>query len=283
MSIACQLKACGRKSLPQIIQWEDEVYRRDQVFKHDFFAATALYRLDSTRSNTPKKQENSPSAPEKIILKWSRSTDFFGLPLAWLGQWISQRERCILKQLQGLAGVPQLIGPYQSYGLLYEYIEGTSLDSRPQIPDDFFDRLETLLKIIHTRNIAYLDLNKKGNILLGQNNKPHLIDFQISWHCDIAPGPFRSLFHKFLKRLQQEDFYHLYKHKRRCRPDLMSQTEIDDSRQASLLIRLHRKITRPLTLLRRRLLGWLMKRGQLITDDLSEYHSETDPSRWSKK
>lgn len=283
MSIAHQLKACGQKSLPQAIQWGDILFKIEKVFKHDFFAATALYQRDPNQENAPTERHASRPIPQRLILKWSRSTDFLGLPLGWLGQWITHHEQGVLKQLQGLEGIPLFIGPYQSHGFLYEYIEGVSLDSRPKIPDDFFDQTETILNNIHARNIAYLDLNKKGNILLGQDNKPHIIDFQISWYCDDVFEHFQPLFQKLLERLQQEDFYHLYKHKRRFRPDLMSQTEINDSHQTSLLIRLHRRITRPLTLLRRRLLGWLMKKGLLITDDLSETHSETDPSRWSKK
>ena len=160
---------------------------------------------------------------------------------------------------------------------------GVSLDSRPKIPDDFFDRLEGILHAIHARKIAYLDLNKRGNILLGPDNKPYLIDFQISWYHEKTFWPFRSLLQKILRLLQQEDFYHLYKQKRRFRRDLMTEAQIRNSRQISPIIRLHRRTTRPLTLLRRRLLGWLIKKGRLITDDLSEYHSETDPTRWSKK
>ena len=126
-------------------------------------------------------------------------------------------------------------------------------------------------------------MNKKGKILLGHDNKPYLIDFQISWYHEKMFWPFRSPLQNILRRFQQEDFYHFYKQKRRFRRDLMSDAEIRKSRQISPIIRLHRRATRPLTLLRRRLLGWLMKKGQLITDDLSEYHPETDPTRWSKK
>jgi hypothetical protein len=280
MHLALQLKASRGNNPPQVIQIDNHFFQREKVFKHDFFAVTALYQHRPPQQSI---EESSNPLPQKIILKWSRSTDFLGLPLAWLGRWISHRERTILKHLQPLPSVPRLIGPYQSHGLLYEYIEGVSLDSRPDIPEMFFDQLQQILTDIHARNIAYLDLNKKGNILLGKDNKPHLIDFQISWHHANPLWPFRSLQKKILQRLQQEDLYHLRKQKRRFRPDLMTPTQIKDSRKISPIIWLHRKTTRPFILLRRRLFAWLLKKGRLITDDVTEYHSETDPKRWSKK
>jgi len=176
MSLAFQLKAGGQKSPPQTIQVGDHFFQREKIYKHDFFAVTALYKPQ------PPVNNHTKPFPKKIILKWSRSTSFCAFPLSWLGRWITRHELSILKRLQPLANIPRLIGPYKSHGLLYEYIEGVSLDSKPAIPDDFFDQLEEIIQAVHKQNIAYLDLNKKGNILLGKDNKPYLIDFQISWY-----------------------------------------------------------------------------------------------------
>lgn len=257
-------------------------YRKVKVFKHDFFAATLLYQrvADVSDSVAASAKTQEDALPEKLILKWSRSVDFLGLPLDWLGSWLSRHESSMLKLLSGIEGIPQLIGQYQANGLLYTYIEGISLDCRPELDEDFFDRLEMLLKKIHQKQIAYIDMNKRGNILVGSDHKPYMIDFQISWHGSGGLWPWRRLKRKVLHCLQQEDFYHLYKHKRRLRPDLMSREAIDHSRRISKMICLHRVITRPLILLRRKILGWLLKKGQILTNDLSEYHPETDPQRW---
>ena len=282
MSLAYQLKACGRKGLSETLTLAGQRYRQVSVFKHDFFAATALYQREGNGSVLVEKTDQRQGCvlPEKLILKWSRSSDFLGLPLGWLGAWLCRHESYILKRLSGIEGVPRLVGRHHANGLLYGYIEGVSLDSKPELTDDFFDRLKKLLATIHTRQIAYLDMNKRGNILVGADQKPYMIDFQISWYGGGGFWPWRWLKRKLLGSLQAEDYYHLYKHKRRLRRDLMSEEAIARSRRVSGMIGAHRLLTRPVTLLRRRVLGWLMKKGQILADDLSEYHPETDPRRW---
>ena len=62
-----------------------------------------------------------------------------------------------------------------------------------------------------------------------------------------------------LRRFQQADRYHTLKHKRRLRPDLLTDDERRVVEQLSIWIRLHRVLTRPLTNLRRRTLKRLAK------------------------
>jgi len=218
-----------------------------------------------------------------VVLKLGRRADFLGIPLYWLGQNGSDHEISILKKLQNIPGIPRFLVPYGKIGLIYEYIEGISLDeNNNKLPDDYFDRLEQILHQIHRRKVAYLDMNKRGNLLLGTDNLPYMIDFQISWYIQWPVWPLRQLGEILLQMLQREDFYHLRKHKRRLSSHLMAPEEIAQSRQKSPLIELHRKIARPLTKIRRRLLYHLFKTDRLITNDTAQQSPENDPARWQK-
>jgi len=279
-TIGYQFKAWGNCPLPKHIDWAGRNYCLKRIFKHDFFAATALYEI-----NSPSSKSSVPT-PQRIVLKLSRRTDFLGLPFYWLGQMITRHELSILRHLQGIRGVPRLLGGYGKIGLLYEYIEGRSLDeisaqskSPRQAPDHFFDQLQQLLEQIHARHIAYVDMNKRGNILIGSDNAPYMIDFQISCRLYSSHWPWRVFARFALELLQKEDIYHLMKHRKRFKalsPEQLS------TRQISPLIALHRRFARPLIKLRRKVLGFLFNKDLLITDDTDRPNPESDPSRWAQ-
>lgn len=273
--IGYQLKAWGRYDLPQHLIINQTGYSFVRVFKHDFFAATLLFE----RSD---KQSQDKNHARQIVLKLGRRADFLGIPFGWLGHALIEHEISILRSLQPVAGVPRLLGRYGKWGLVYKYIPGVSLDQRPEIPDEFFDRLEELIKQIHQRRVAYVDMNKRGNILLATNGRPWMIDFQISWHMPQRLLGFSRLARVILEVLQREDRRHFLKHKRRLRCDLMDEEQLKNSRRTSGWIAFHRAGARPLTKLRRRILGYLFKRDRLVTDESAPQSPETDPTRWVK-
>lgn len=250
--------ACGKAGLPESISVNGLQYNLDVLFKHDFFACTGRFVCSANG--------------EKIVLKISRLQPFCGIPLNWLGRLLRHHEFCILSRLQDLQQVPQIACKFGKNGLIYRYIDGHSLDERPHMPDEFFVELEQLLKTVHAKGICYLDLNKRGNILLGQDQRPYLIDFQISlclpkWLGFIANG------------LQKEDMYHLLKHKRRFRPDLMTSQEKLLSRKVSVAIGIHRFISRPFRDIRRWILRKLYQLNVLVRPE-GERSPENDPSRF---
>ena len=223
-------------------------YEHVQTFKHDFFAATGLYR--------------GPTG--LAVLKLGRSSDFLSLPAKWIGEFLARHEIKLYQHTHDLPGVPRLIGPVGSNGLLHDFVPGHPLGRREAVSDTFFDELLTLLQTMHERHIAYVDLNKRQNILMGDDGRPYLIDFQISLLLP-ATGwrrlpPVRWL----LSRFQQADYYHWLKHKRRLCPDLLTPEEHARVTRLSIWIRLHRWLSRPLTYLRRRTLQRLKK-----TEDVS--------------
>ena len=59
---------------------------------------------------------------------------------------------------------------------------GYPLGRDERVSDTFFDELAELVSWLHERHMAYVDLNKRQNILMGDDGRPYLIDFQISLH-----------------------------------------------------------------------------------------------------
>lgn len=275
MEIGHQLKACGKEGLPQTLRVSGVPYHQIHVYKHDFFAATARYQSIFEGG----KNDSDLSQAKSVILKINRVSDLFGFSMSWLGEWISKHESKNLKSLQGIAGIPRFVSRYGRCGLVYQYIAGQTLDENPVLPDGFFDQLVKLLEAIHARQMAYIDMNKRGNIIVTPDGCPYLIDFQVSWRGHTGFAVLDRLLGGILRRLQKEDIYHLNKHKRRLRPDLMSEEEVRQSRRVSVWVRLHRLCVHPLNRLRRKFLGFLYRKGHLITD-VTETHPETDPSRW---
>src|ERR1043165_9785636 len=128
-------------------------------------------------------------------------------------------------------------------GFRHSLLPGKPVTRKEGVPEGFFGDLQKLLEQLHRRDIAYVDTNKPENILLGDDGLPHLIDFQISY--DLHELGDTWLNRKLLRQLQQEDLYHILKHKKRLRPDEMTTAELEAAQRKSWLIRLHRFITKP--------------------------------------
>src|SRR5262249_23306511 len=153
-----------------------------------------------------------------------RQAPIFGLPMAWLGNWLAGHEARILKLLQDSPNVPRPLGTVKVSGrvlpnaLARSYIVGHPLTRYECVDDNFFPALERLLGLMHSRGMAYVDLHKRENIVVGDDGKPYLVDFQIS--ASPSPGPLNSMVTRAIfGLLQQSDLYHLLKHKSHHRPD----------------------------------------------------------------
>lgn len=239
------LRALGRKDLPASIDLCGHRFEKIGPFKHDFFAATGLY--------------GAPAG--KVVLKVMRRAPCWGLPMAWLGGLLARHEVRMYRLAQPIRGVPRLLGPWGPTGFVHEYIEGRTL-AREDRPDDaFFPRLEAMLAQIHARDAAYVDLEKRENIILGNDGAAYLIDFQISWHLPVNRGGRSSVARLFLRILQEADRYHLLKHWRRHRPDQLTPEQIAKSYRGPLWVSGHRALFRPLIRLRRQVLTWLGARS----------------------
>ncbi|RMH31247.1 MAG: hypothetical protein D6690_16850 [Nitrospirae bacterium] len=117
------------------------------------------------------------------MLKLSDFRMIFGLLLRPLASLMSRHEYRVYQRLDGINSIPAL-GPRWGWrGYLHRYIEGQTLhEITPDgtLPDRFFDELASILSAVHARNVWYVDMNKRGNIICSTDGHPSLIDFQIS-------------------------------------------------------------------------------------------------------
>jgi len=232
------LRALGRRELPQQILLRDQAYGRVETLKHDFFAATGLYE--------------GPTG--KQVLKLGRQAELLGLPLAWLGRWLADREADIYQRLQDLEGIPTYAGRWGKNGLLHAYVPGHPLRRHEWVNERFFDRLQAQIDQIHRRGMAYVDLNKRENIIVGEDGRPYLIDFQISFYWPYTSRPMPLPVRWLLRWLQQGDLYHLAKHIKRHRPDLLRPEHEQMWERGIRLVRFYRRFSAPFTRLRRQTL-----------------------------
>ncbi|TAL65313.1 MAG: hypothetical protein EPN84_01695 [Legionella sp.] len=252
-------RALGLEDPPQTLQIAAESYELVKVFKHDSWAATALYE----------------GAKGLVVCKFNRQQAIFGLPMRWLGKALAQRENRFLQLFAQVPHLPKFSGAVSVAGKIlphvsaHDYIEGVPLRQYSQkVKDDFFPKLQQILQIIHSQNISYMDLNKQENILVDLQGEPYLIDFQICFHLKNSwPGnsaPMRGL----LKLLQESDRFHLMKHYVKLRPDLLTPEELQKAQQRPWFLKVYRCIQIPLRTARRKLLTLLgfRKSGKVTSE-----------------
>ncbi len=243
------LLALGKQDPPTEIEVEGKPYRLERVFKHDFFAFTGCY----------------VGADDRVVLKIGRIASVLGFPLSWIGRIHSWHESAVFRDVDDIDIVPRFTGRYGKHGVTHAFIEGHQLERGEHVPDDFFAKLEEGLEEIHRRGMAYVDLEKPENVLVGSDGKPWLFDFQISYRYPFRRGanlwPIRWL----RERLQESDHYHLTKLRRRCRPDTFTPEELEASHRRPGHIRFYGGFTRPITRMRRKILNRIdpvKKRGE---------------------
>lgn len=255
------LRALGRREPPSIIEVDGERIELVEVFKHDSWAATALYR--------------GPHG--KMVVKFNRQQPLFFVPAGWIGRWLGRREVRAYRLLHDVPGIPSDAGEVRVEGrrwnsaAAHRYIEGHPLRKDEQPDDGFFPRLEEMVREMHRRGLAYVDLNKRENILVAEDGSPVLVDFQIHfapprWAAWLPPARW------LLREFQAGDLYHLRKHILSQRPDLVPPDERDLRRFQPASGRIWRMLyVGPAQFLRRRLLVWLRVRdGQgLATSELA--------------
>ena len=243
------MRALGKSEFPDPILVRGVNYRLVRSVKHDFFAATGFYE---------------DAGGERVVLKISRTEEFAGVPLLWLGRWLCRREQRFYSKLSDLKAIPKVLGEVGPTGFVLEYVAGMPLSACPSVPDGFFDELMELITQVHRRGLAYVDTNKTQNILVGRDGKPHLIDFQISFDLQDLGDWWGSRL--VLRYLQQCDVYHVLKHKKRLRPDEMTGVEREQGERRGWPIRLHRLIVKPYFGLRRRTFQRLRATGRLLPE-----------------
>ena len=81
-------------------------------------------------------------------------------------------------RLQGVTGIPECYGLVANTYLAIEYIDASTMrQNRPSADSSFYDELLDTIKQLHLRKVAHMDLKKKDNLLVSEDEKPYLIDF----------------------------------------------------------------------------------------------------------
>ena len=238
------LRALGLADPPEIVEVGGREYSRHEIYKHDSWAATATYT----------------NGERLIVCKFNRKQPIGFASTTWLGRRLAERERAALELLADLPNVPDSLGEVRVHGRIWptavarEYVPGHPLKKGEVVGKQFFPRLERTLRLMHDRGLAYVDLHKRENIIVGDDGLPYLIDFQIGFdatHPRVRHWPgIRNLF----SMLCQSDLYHLQKHVLKHDPTRAERAERELAELRPWWIRAHRLAAVPLREARRRLL-----------------------------
>lgn len=263
-----------RRPPPARLEVAGRAYTLVRVFKHDFYAATALY-----------EPADGDVRSARLVAKFGREQPFCGIPMSWIGRMLMRRERALHQRVDGVPGVQRWIARISDTAYALEYLDGLTLDCLAgSPPPGFFDRLRELLEGFHARQAAYGDMNKRSNIVVRPDGTPGLIDFQISLIYDPrANWLVRWWIGWWVEYLQRMDLYHLYKHKRRLASHELTAEEEDLSRRRGPLVVLHRRLATPVRQARRWFLSQLHRQGKLVSPSAHlEDHHQPEKASWRK-
>ena len=113
--------------------------------------------------------------------------------------------------LQDVAAVPKCYGLIDNTYLAIEYIDAKTIrQNRPVNDSPFFQRLLSTIKQLHARNVAHMDLKKKENLLVDNQEQPVVIDFGAAVIYKPGFHPFNRYLYRLAKRF---DFNAWIKHK----------------------------------------------------------------------
>lgn len=241
MSLTHQMRALGKEDLPAEIFLDGKAFRHCETFKHTSIAAVGLYEREG----------------ERVVLKCYRKARVFGVPTAWVGRLMAAHEVTVMRQVEGVRGVPRLRGRYDATSIVRDYVPGRPLTRHTRVGEEFFPDLFRVLGELHARGVAYVDLEKAANILLGDDARPHLIDFQVAF---FVPDRFlgRTLVVRIVRKwLERADLYHARKHFRRLMRERLTEQEMASSRRKPWPVRIANAVHAPFKKLRR----WFVGKG----------------------
>jgi hypothetical protein len=199
-------RALGPEEPPSNIMVGDTEFTLCNCLKHDSWAATALYVDTEGRGLACKLNRKHPLPG--------------GIPTRGLGVWLAGREARVMRDMTGCAGFPRWPGRVTSGGteldnaVAHWWIDGEPFRPDLAVDDGFFPQLSRMLSAFHATGRAYVDMSKWGNILIGADGAPSLLDYQIHFRASSTPAS-----QWLLRQLQKGDWFYLRRHWRRCRPD----------------------------------------------------------------
>ncbi|MBW1850929.1 MAG: hypothetical protein JRJ15_05780 [Deltaproteobacteria bacterium] len=141
------------------------------------------------------------------------------------GRFLVWREARAYKKLKNIKGVPTLYRVIDGLALVTEEMPGKTLGQlkhKNKIQVSFFDDLKDIVDRVHERGLVHCDLKRSGNILMGYDGAPYIID----WAASISENEFRfPIINKIYRRFVLDDYNAIVKQKLRHIPGLVTPEE----------------------------------------------------------
>ena len=133
-----------------------------------------------------------------------------------VGRFLLGREVRALQRLEGLPGIPSQAFRVDALSMAARFVPGRALADTPDGPfaTEFLLSLEALLRQVHARGLVHLDTRGGGNLLIGPDGAPGIIDFQAALSTRRMPRALRGWF-------EDMDLSGIYKKWQRWQPDTL--------------------------------------------------------------
>ena len=138
-----------------------------------------------------------------------------------IGRLFTRREARALRKLAGLEGVPSDAFRIDAHALAYRYVAGMPFTGSPaeRRTPEFFAAFERLLAEVHGRGIVHFDVRNGRNVLITDEGRAALIDFQSHLGTAHLPRALRGWMERF-------DMAGVYKHWERNHPQSLGETRV---------------------------------------------------------
>ena len=111
----------------------------------------------------------------KVAVKDYRARSFFARHS--LGRFLVRRECRAYEAAGDVPGLAPFLGRCGPFALATRWIDARPLAARDgeRLPDEVFDRLDTILAALHAKGVALADLHHR-DVLLGDDGSVHVVD-----------------------------------------------------------------------------------------------------------
>ena len=189
-------------------------------------------RLEDLRAHAVKTfRQGGGSRPDVLLIRANGAEAVlkdYGKADPWfrrvVGPLSARREARALEQLAGVRGVPRLLRRVGHDALLLEYIPGTCAREVPPggLTPQFFERFYRLVDRLHDSGVAHCDLRSQGNILVGADGEPHVVDFTAHFR---RPQSWNFAARWMYARFCEADRVAVARLKKSHAPDLLTEAE----------------------------------------------------------
>jgi len=204
-----------------------------ELFKRD---SHVLRESSSTRPRIFVVEEEGT----RVVIKDFTPNGFFFRNI--IGRFLIWREAKAYRKMRGLRGIPKFYRIINGLAIVVQEIQGKPLERVKEghlLPDGFIDTLKRLIDEVHKRGIAHCDLKRAGNIILGNDGMPYIID----WGASIFDSEFRlPLLKAVYRRFVLDDNMAIVKLKLRYARDTITDEDMARYGHRSKAEKLVRKI-----------------------------------------